>query len=139
MDCELYPHATKNVKRLKQQPGWQVTSFDIPSIWLKNKGKGVVIGVLDTGVDMIHYDLERNLLNGHNFVDENKPPIDDNGHGTHITGIICAGKNKSGIVGIAPEAMVLPVKVLDENGLFAVDRGMAWLACASPIAISTIQ
>ncbi len=85
--------------------------------WERARGAGVVVALLDTGVDSSHPDLRANLLPAVDFVDDQ--PLDPgsngdpNGHGTHLAGVIAALKdNDIGISGIAPEARVLPVRVL---------------------------
>ena len=75
----------------------------------------VDIAFLDTGVDLDHPDL----LNVHNqisFVPGSQSADDDNGHGTHVAGIVAARDNDLGVVGIAPGARLWAVKVLDSNG-----------------------
>ena len=80
-------------------------------------GNGVIIAIIDTGVDFNHPDLfgfgqEGKVIGGYNFIEENKPPLDTNGHGTQVAGIIAAdGK----ISGIAPKSKILAYKV-SENG-----------------------
>jgi subtilisin family serine protease len=94
-----------------------------------SQGEGVTVAVLDTGCDLDHPDLADNLLPGYNFVSPKKKPWDDNEHGTHVTGIICALDNDIGTVGVAPKAKVLPVKVLDNKGdgnLLNVAKGIRW-------------
>ena len=70
-----------SIQDIKQQFGWEITAFNLPTAWQYTKGEGVVIAVLDTGADLDHDDLIENLLPGKNFVSPNDPPIDDNGHG----------------------------------------------------------
>lgn len=108
-----------------------------------NKGAGVKIAVLDTGIDYTHEDLAGNYKGGYNFVeypDPNDPDktityplntFDDsgNGHGTHVAGIIGARQNGIGAVGVAPEADLYAVKVLDgaRHGLDSwVIKGIEW-------------
>jgi subtilisin len=122
-----------SVQDVQQKSGWEITAFDLPNAWNFTEGEGVKVAVLDTGADLNHPDLKDNLLPGKNFVDTNSPPQDDNGHGSHVSGIICALNNDLGIVGVAPKAKVVPVKVLDSNGngtLQTVAAGIRWAADA---------
>jgi major intracellular serine protease len=108
--------------------GLQSTSFEIPygvnqlqapEIWAQGeKGSGIVVAVLDTGIDMLHPDLKPNIIDGRNFTNEgSKDNYQDlNGHGTHVAGTIAGVENDKGIVGVAPEAKLLIGKVLDRNG-----------------------
>lgn len=81
-----------------------------------NKGAGVKVCVIDSGIDYTHPDLDANYLGGWDFVNNDSDPFDDRGHGTHVAGIIAAEDNNSGVVGVAPEADVLAYKILDQNG-----------------------
>lgn len=96
--------------------GWELTKFNIPSKWLASKGEGVKVAVIDTGCDLNHKDLKHNLMQGKNFVESNKDPIDRNGHGSHVAGTIAASKNGIGITGVSPKAKIIPVKALDDDG-----------------------
>jgi major intracellular serine protease len=83
-------------------------------------GKGVVVAVIDTGCDTNHPDLKDRIIGGYNFTEEHGGDIsifeDTNGHGTHIAGIIAGSINGKGIVGVAPDAKLLILKVLDQFG-----------------------
>ena len=80
-------------------------------------GSGAVVAVIDTGVLPTHEDLQGRLLLGHDFVQKDDTPQDGDGHGTHVTGIVAAtAGNGVGVEGVAPGAMVLPVRVLDDDG-----------------------
>lgn len=83
-------------------------------------GKGVVVAVLDTGCETSHPDLKDRIIAGYNFTEEHGGDIsiieDTNGHGTHVAGIIAGSKNGIGIVGVAPNAKLLILKVLDQSG-----------------------
>ncbi|MCA8923043.1 MAG: S8 family serine peptidase [Planctomycetes bacterium] len=80
-----------------------------------------VVAVLDTGVDPTHPDLRNRLLPGFDFVNNTATLRDDNGHGTAMCGIVAAeGGNSLGVVGVAFNSRVLPVKVADANGLASV-------------------
>ena len=76
-------------------------------------GKGQSVCVLDTGINYSHLDLANNYLLGYDFVNNDNDPYDDNGHGTHVAGIVAANGS---IKGVAPEAGLVIGKVLDANG-----------------------
>jgi subtilisin len=139
-----------SIQEAKQKMGWEITSFNLPETWKSTQGEGVTVAVLDTGADLDHEDLVCNLLEGKNFVDRRSPPDDDQGHGSHVTGTICACNNESGVVGVAPKTKVIPVKVLDKHGAgqledvadgicWAADQGVDFitmsLGCANPVSI----
>lgn len=130
--CSLFPFEREDILTLQdaiQKAGWSISHFDLPGVWSKSKGEGVKVAVLDTGVDLDHPDLVKNLLPGMNFVNQGKLPQDDNQHGTHVAGIIAAENNAIGMVGVAPEAKIIPVKVLDKRGggnLVNVAKGIRW-------------
>ncbi len=95
----------------------------------------VVVGVVDSGVDSTHPDLIGKVLSGRNFVANNYNPADDNGHGTHVSGIIAANSNNTvGVTGMAWNVQILPVKSFNSGGqgtdadivagiVYAVDSG----------------
>ena len=88
-----------------------------PSAWSTSTGKGVTIAVVDTGVDLDHPDLAGKLVPGIDLVEPNTPPEDTDGHGTHVAGIAAAVTgNGTGVAGVAPEARIMPVRVLDTLG-----------------------
>jgi len=84
-----------------------------------NGGAGVKVAIIDSGVDYTHEDLDNNFdtsLLGHDFVNNDTDPMDDNGHGTHVAGTVAAEDNGEGVVGVAPEASLYALKVLDSGG-----------------------
>jgi subtilisin len=83
---------------------------------ISSTGAGIKVAVIDTGIDYLHPDLEHNYKGGYDFVNDDSLPMDDNGHGTHVAGTIAAEDNGFGVVGVAPEAELYGVKVLDEEG-----------------------
>lgn len=97
-----------------------VEMIQAPKIWKHSKGKDVTVAVLDTGCDITHPDLKDLIIGGKNFTNDDRgnPDIykDYNGHGTHVAGTIAAVENNNGVVGVAPEANLLIVKVLNKNG-----------------------
>lgn len=111
---------------------WALTMFGAETLWKKSTGKGVVVAVIDTGVSSTHGDLRGRVLAGRDFVAPGTSAADENGHGTHVAGIIAAAAgNKIGIAGLAYNARILPVRVLDSSGegdSAGVARGIIWAA-----------
>lgn len=98
---------------------WGLDAGHVPEAWTSGfKGRGTVVAVLDSGVDASNRDLAANLdmAHGRSFVPSEPDLVDYNGHGSHVAGIIAAAQNGYGVVGVAPEATILPVKVLDKTG-----------------------
>ncbi len=81
---------------------------------LSNKGAGVHVAILDTGIDTTHPDLKANIAGGKACNGSNYR--DGNGHGTHVAGTIAAINNSQGVVGVAPAAKIWGVKVLSNSG-----------------------
>ena len=80
-------------------------------------GEGITVAIIDTGVDFNHPDLlgwgeDGKVVGGYNFVQTNQPPLDNNGHGTQVAGVIAADGE---IVGIAPKAKILAYKVSEDG------------------------
>lgn len=104
-----------------------------PDDWAATvKGDGVNVAIVDTGIDYTHPDLKDNFQGGYNFVAQpnTTDPKDDNGHGTHVAGIIAAEDNNIGVVGVAPHAKLWSVKVLDSKGsgsTAAISAGINWV------------
>ena len=80
-----------------------------------NRGAGVKVAVIDTGVDYTHPDLDAYYAGGYDFVNNDNVPMDDNGHGTHVSGTVAAEDNNNGVVGVAPKATLYALKVLDDE------------------------
>lgn len=80
--------------------------------WLIARGTGITVAVLDTGVDYNHEDLKGRVSTGWDYINKDNDPIDDDGHGTHVAGIIAAkGNNGKGVAGVAWDAQILAIKV----------------------------
>jgi len=104
---------------------WNLRQIHMPKAWQVSKGKGVVVAVLDTGIayeDTDEFkqvpDLKgQKFVKGYDFVNDDDHANDDHGHGTHVAGTIAqATNNKEGVAGVAFEATLMPVKVLDHFG-----------------------
>ena len=96
---------------------WGVNRIDADIA--QTRGAGVTVAVLDTGVNLTHPDLQGNLSPSStwaDFVDKVKSPEDQNGHGSHVAGIIAAIDNSIGVVGVACDAKIMPVQVLNRSG-----------------------
>jgi len=124
---------------------WHLPRCQFPEAWRLTKGRGVIVGVIDSGCDPQHPDLAANLLplidevvamGGSDVLDEvNYDQRDSHGHGTHVCGIVGAiANNGIGVSGGAPETRILPIKVTPSSGdtddatiakgiIDAVDRG----------------
>ena len=139
------------------QGDWGIDQVHAPEVWAQGyTGQNVVVAVIDTGVDITHSDLDANIwtnsgeiagngldddqngfvddLHGWDFVSNDNTPTDGNGHGTHVAGTIAAENNGTGVTGVAPNAQIMPIRVLDDDGFgeylnvatgirYAVDNG----------------
>lgn len=123
---------------------WYLKDQKLESVWGNEKygntaGEGVVVAVIDTGVDYNHEDLQDNIwtnsaevsgqkgtdddnngyvddVHGINLIDPNETPMDDHGHGTHVAGIIAMENNNVGGVGIAYKSKIMPIKAGGSDG-----------------------
>jgi len=120
---------------------WALDVINAPEVWNQNiTGNGIVVAVVDSGVDYTHPDLDDNIwrnageiagngidddrngyiddIRGWDFVasDNNPMDLEFDGHGTHIAGAIAAERNNFGITGVAPNAKIMPVRVLPAFG-----------------------
>lgn len=103
-----------------QSTDWGVYKMNIPAAWSyanQSTGVNVTVAVIDTGVQLDHPDISSAIkAGGYDFVNNDADPSDDNGHGTHVAGIIAATNNSEGTVGAAYGAKILPLKVCDATG-----------------------
>ncbi|MGQ8873475.1 S8 family peptidase [Paenibacillus sp. TSA_86.1] len=98
-----------------------ISFIGAPTFWSKGiTGKGIVVAVLDSGCQSDHPDLKDRIIGGYNFTSDYKGDssiFEDNlQHGTHVAGIIAGSYNGKGIVGVAPEAKLLILKVISGDG-----------------------
>jgi subtilisin family serine protease len=103
---------------------WNVSMVNAPQAWSQGyTGQDIIVGVMDTGVNYSHQDLQGRMWthpdfpqHGYNFTGNNFNTMDLNGHGTHVAGTI-AGTGASGIAtGVAPQAKIMTLKVLTSSG-----------------------
>jgi len=110
--------------------------IDAPEAWAMSTGTPVTVAVIDTGIDYTHPDLAANFAGGDDLLTPDGDPMDDHGHGTHVSGTIAAAMNnltgnpadEEGVVGVAPNARILAYKVCDATGNcddFAIERAIA--------------
>ena len=126
---------------------WGVDRIDADLAWSTSTGAGIKVAIVDTGIDMDHPDLQANIKGGFNAIAparKYKDPNnfdDDNGHGSHCAGIVAAIDNDIGVIGVAPEAFLYGVKVLDGAGFgydsdiiegfqWCIDNGMQVVSCS---------
>ena len=136
---------------------WGLKKIQAEKAWDISQGEGVVVAVVDSGIDYTHEDIKDNVwqnsteiagngidddgngyvddIKGYDFANSDADPMDDNGHGTHVAGIIAAsGNNSKGVIGVAYKAKVMAIKGLDYEGsgyitnlasalVYAADRG----------------
>ncbi|MDT5039500.1 MAG: serine protease [Actinoplanes sp.] len=97
---------------------WDLAKVNVPAAWQRSTGAGVTVAVIDTGVDAGHPDLAGQILPGIDLITKTSGVSSDpNGHGTHVSGTIAAlAGNGIGIAGVAPDAKILPIRVLGANG-----------------------
>lgn len=132
----LIPFEVEEVLDKSDEVPVNIQTIEAPERWeTSEKGSAIVIAVLDTGCDTTHIDLKDRIIGSKNFTDEGGETDvgDQNGHGTHVSGTIAASLNGTGVVGVAPEANLLILKVLTGNGsgnyewiTDAIDYAIKW-------------
>ena len=96
---------------------WALAKIEAEAAWKVSTGSNVIVAVIDSGVDLDHPELSARVLEGYDFVNEDTEADDDYGHGTLVAGVVAAAAhNERGIAGLAFDAQILPVKVLDSQG-----------------------
>ncbi|WP_010281243.1 S8 family peptidase [Bacillus timonensis] len=118
---KLLPFTIQSVVDQTNETPEGVQLVQAPSVWEdSSQGEGIVIAVIDTGIDSSHPDLKDRIIAGRNFTSDYQgdPEVfeDNNGHGTHVSGTIAASLNNEGVVGVAPKAQILSLKALTGQG-----------------------
>ncbi|MBI4676307.1 MAG: S8 family serine peptidase [Elusimicrobia bacterium] len=113
----------------KEEIPWGIQRVNAPNAWAKTKGEGVKVAVIDTGIDFNHPDLKSNYAGCYNAINSKASCMDDNGHGSHVSGTIAGALDGKGVAGVAPKARLYAVKVLDgdgSGGLVGIIKGIVW-------------
>lgn len=117
---------------------WATKRIGAPAAWQNDSatGFGIKVAVVDSGVDLQHEDLQcprkLEVVDGSDLVDDDPDPDDKFGHGTHVAGIIGAcTNNRKGTAGVAPDATIVPIRVLDTAGSGGFDDIAAGIAKAT--------
>lgn len=114
---------TGDLQTLSDIIDWGIIDFDVPKLWTKNKGENISIMVCDTGI-IDHEDLKDNIdhQKAASFIDK-EDYLDHQGHGTCVAGVIAAKDSGFGIIGVAPNSKIIPVKSLSNKG-FATKQSL---------------
>lgn len=125
----FFGRRTTAPQQIKQEIGWGVKRIGAePFLDVETKNR-VRVGIMDTGIHLQHPDLKENIKGGINITGNPSDYSDDNGHGTHVAGIVGALNNDIGIVGVMPKVDLYAVKVFNsagEGSLSDIIRGLQW-------------
>ena len=128
-DRLVYAIGKKPPSQPAQTVPWGVSKVNAPLAWTLTTGYNVNVCVVDTGIELTHPDLKDNIAWNVSFVTGAKTGNDDNGHGTHVAGIIAGVNNSIGVVGVAYDVNLAAVKVLNKSGsgyTSWVIKGIEW-------------
>ncbi len=133
-DVEVFTLAKSDkFNRVKPQPlqqiPWGIDRIDAEKVWGITTGDPIKVAIIDTGIDLNHPDLKDNIKEGMNTINPRKTYNDDNGHGTHVAGIVAALDNTIGVVGVGPKIDLYIVKSLNAAGsgyLSDIIEGLEW-------------
>lgn len=143
---------------------WGLSRINTPAAWdITTGSSNVIIAVVDSGIDLLHPDLKGNIwtnkaelngipgvdddgngyiddIYGWNFLNDTNNVTDDNGHGTHVAGIIAAtGNNTEGVTGVTWNAKIMPLKFLDKYGYGYVEDAVAAINYAAKMGAYIIN
>jgi subtilisin family serine protease len=124
------PHDAANDPFLGSQ--WHLPLIQAPSAWSLTQGEGVVLAVLDSGIDLAHPDFAGRLLPGYNFVNGNTNLADVRNHGTRTAGTAAATTgNGIGVASVAGRTSIMPLRISDSSGyatFSAMANALIWAA-----------
>ncbi|MDZ4655649.1 MAG: S8 family peptidase [Coriobacteriia bacterium] len=112
---------------------WGIDRINADEAWAITTGDPVKVAIVDTGIDTTHPDLAANVMGGMSAVNYTRKYTDDNGHGTHVAGIVAALDNSIGVVGVGPDIDLYAVKVLNRKGsgyISDIIEGLDWCQSA---------
>jgi serine protease len=121
-DLERHAFANDAITPGQQTTPYGINDVNAPAVWPVTRGKSLANGpaihvaIIDTGIDYNNPELSGAFKGGFNFVGNTGDPLDDNGHGTHVAGIIAAANNSAGVVGVASDVDLYSLKVLNTCG-----------------------
>ncbi len=120
---------------------WYLSTIGASRAWAKAQGgQAITVAILDSGIDAGHPEFSGRIVGGQSFVPGSAGPNDDFGHGTHVAGAIGALTNNGvGIAGVAPHVKLLPIKVLDSQGLGTLDVVVAGIQAAKEAGVRVIN
>lgn len=95
----------------------RIGAGDVHASTTPNTGAGIKIGIIDSGINYTHPDLDGVYAGGYDFVQNDNDPMDVYGHGTHVAGTACAEDNSFGVVGVAPNCALYALRVLNDDGV----------------------
>lgn len=128
-DVEVFALSHKVSAQAQILP-WGIDRVDAEKVWpLGNSADPVRVGIIDTGISKDHPDLKVNIKGGVNTINPRRSWNDDNGHGSHVAGIVAALNDTTGVVGVSPLADLYAIKVLGASGsgyLSDVIEGIDW-------------
>ncbi|HWI64630.1 MAG TPA: S8 family serine peptidase [Symbiobacteriaceae bacterium] len=118
------------------RPPWHIRRTGFPAAWRQVAGRPtgerpIRVAVLDSGIDLAHPLLKGYLGRGANLLREGEPPADENGHGTHVAGIIALAAGAWADCLRAPTLVIHPVKIFDQTGYGRIGdivKGLYWCA-----------
>jgi len=119
-DRERFPAAGPRLDAA-QELTYSVAMVNAPQVWPVTRGEGVRVGIIDTGIDLRHADLQKAYRGGWDFVHDDAIPEEEAegdamGHGTRMAGLIAAADNQFGVVGVAPGASIYALKIFGKSG-----------------------
>jgi len=120
-------HTPELEKELTADTTWSVDRINAPRVWQEGiTGKGVLVGIIDSGVNYNHLDLQGNMwqhpdypYHGYNFWDDDYDSMDPVNHGTHCAGIVAGNGAGGRHTGVAPDAGIMSLRVMSDGGRFS--------------------